>query len=409
MKKEIKQKDYINFIKINGNNKIKNNIQKKTNKDKLMMIKAYNFTLLSFKKNKTINLYNKIGINILFHIVNNIFIRLRIYTFVNLLSHYYDIKDNDNFINIRALLSNILLKKLITKRCFILKYYFYKFHSRVFSVSFNEKNNLNEFTKLKKINNLQEKKIVEYQNILKNYESQNSSSIKEKIEDLSNKYEEIISKISKENTQELMKLSNENLSLRTSLNELSKQNEEQIKLIKELNDKNYIYKEKEKNVDKKINEIKVKYENFQKNIDNMNITLEKLKKENDEYKDKIKELKELNEKYEKNKINENEYNNIKNQKDELKINYDNINNKYIILRSDYVKMKINYDNNQKEFQKAIKEMDTYSQLLMALEKKLNKSENDKKKAELERDKALIEIRNVRERYINIMSNNNNIY
>ena len=37
---------------------------------------------------------------------------------------------------------------------------------------------------------------------------------------------------------------------------------------------------------------------------------------------------------------------------------------------------------------------------------MNKAENDKKKAELERDKAYIEIRNIRERYINIMSNNN---
>ena len=39
---------------------------------------------------------------------------------------------------------------------------------------------------------------------------------------------------------------------------------------------------------------------------------------------------------------------------------------------------------------------------------MNKAELDKKKAESERDKVILETRNIRERYINIMSNNNNI-
>lgn len=381
-----------------------NNINKKSFGERLMMIKAHNFSLISsIDRLTSFKIYNKIGINILYNVINNIFIKIRISIFMNILSFYYDIKDNTNFINIKKLLSNILLKKLLNKKCLTLKYFFYKFHSKIFSLAFNEKNDLNEFTKIKKINNLQEQKIIEYKNIIKNYESQNSLSLKEKVEEISDKYEEIISKISKENTKELMKLSNENISLRTSLNELSKQNEIQMKLIQELNEKKMYYEEKEKNVDKKINEIKLKYENFQKSVNNMNITLEKIKKENNEYKIKNKEL---IEKLEQSKKNEYEYNNINKEKEELKIKYNDINNKYTILRSDYVKMKISYDNNQKEFQKAIKEMDTYSQLLMALEKKMNKAENDKKKAELERDKAYIEIRNIRERYINIMSNNN---
>ena len=68
-------------------------------------------------------------------------------------------------------------------------------------------------------------------------------------------------------------------------------------------------------------------------------------------------------------------------------------------------MKVDFESNKKEFEKAIKEMDTYSQLLVALESKMNKAEKDKIKAELERDKAVQEIREIRQRYINIMSNN----
>ena len=52
-------------------------------------------------------------------------------------------------------------------------------------------------------------------------------------------------------------------------------------------------------------------------------------------------------------------------------------------------------------------MDAYSQLLLTLENKMNKAEIDKKKAEFERDNAIMETRNIRERYINIMSSNNN--
>ena len=50
-------------------------------------------------------------------------------------------------------------------------------------------------------------------------------------------------------------------------------------------------------------------------------------------------------------------------------------------------------------------MDTYSQLLITLENKMNKAENDKIKAELERDRAIQETKEIRQRYIDIMSNN----
>ena len=290
---------------------IKKENENNNEQNNYMMVRAINFSFISSFNNKII------GINNLNNVINTRLLKNKISTFVNLLSHYYDIKDNDNYINIRKLLSNILLKKLINKKYNSLRYYFYKFHTKISSLN-NEKNNIDS------------------------------------LPDIIDKYEKIISKLSKEHTQELMKLSNENLTLRTDINTLNSTLDN--------------YKQKEINTNSKIKEIKSQYDNFQNIIENMNKKLENLKEENISYKNKC---------------------NL-------------INNKYISLMNDY-------NNNKKEFEKAIKEMDTYSQLLITLEKKMNKAEIDKKKAENERDKAIMETRNIRERYINIMSNNNNIY
>ena len=290
---------------------IKKENENNNEQNNYMMVRAINFSFISSFNNKII------GINNLNNVINTRLLKNKISTFVNLLSHYYDIKDNDNYINIRKLLSNILLKKLINKKYNSLRYYFYKFHTKISSLN-NEKNNIDS------------------------------------LPDIIDKYEKIISKLSKEHTQELMKLSNENLTLRTDINTLNSTLDN--------------YKQKEINTYSKIKEIKSQYDNFQNIIENMNKKLENLKEENISYKNKC---------------------NL-------------INNKYISLMNDY-------NNNKKEFEKAIKEMDTYSQLLITLEKKMNKAEIDKKKAENERDKAIMETRNIRERYINIMSNNNNIY
>ena len=260
--------------------------------NELMMIKSVNFSLISHFNKKLI------GLNYLNNVINTHLFKVKSEVYINLLSYYYDIKDNVNYINIRQLLSNILLKKLINKKFNTLKYYFYKYRSHIFSLQ-NLTNESNE-------------------NII-------------------DKYQE-----------------NENLSLRTEINNLNEELEK--------------YKQKEKDVNSKIKEIKSQYNNFQKIIDDMNIKLDNLKKENISYKNK----------------------------------YDLLNNKYIAIV-------VNYNSNKKELEKALKEMDTYSQLLLTLENKMNKAENDKKKAEFERDKAILETRNIRERYINILSSNNNNY
>ena len=50
------------------------------------------------------------------------------------------------------------------------------------------------------------------------------------------------------------------------------------------------------------------------------------------------------------------------------------------------------------------EMELYSQLLQTLENKINIAEIEKKKALNERDKAINDVKILRQRYINIMGN-----
>ena len=219
-----------------------------------------------------------------------------------------------------------------------------------------------------------------------------SGNYKSKIELIKQNYEDLISKNSATHTQELMKLSNENILKRQTINKLNKQIEEQQNLLDNLNKKLIFYqdnnREKEVNMNQKIKIYKNQCTNFQNIIEDLNRKLEKLKNEYEVYKNKNNKLLSI----------EKEYEILKNEND-------NLNNNYIILRKEYVKMKVDFENNKKECEKAIKEMNTYSQLLIALENKMNNAEKDKIKAELERDRAVQETREIRQRYINIMSNN----
>ena len=120
-------------MKVYNNEKLIKENNYNTQENNLMMIKSVNFSLISSLNNKII------GLTCLNSIINKHLLKIKVCVYVNLLSNYYDIKDNDNYINIRKLLSNILLKNLINKKYHTLKYYFYKFHSHIFSLQ-----NLNE-------------------------------------------------------------------------------------------------------------------------------------------------------------------------------------------------------------------------------------------------------------------------
>ena len=51
------------------------------------------------------------------------------------------------------------------------------------------------------------------------------------------------------------------------------------------------------------------------------------------------------------------------------------------------------------------EMEGYSELLMTLESKVKEAELAKKNAEIERDKAVNDVKTIRQRYIDIMGEN----
>jgi len=235
----------------------------------LMMIRSINFSLISPIKVTSSNIFEKadnsiyIGLNYLCNITNNNILGNKTQFYIKLLSFYYETKDNINYISLRKLLSNILLKKIIMKKFSILKYYFIKYHSRTFS-EYISYTNIN-IIELLKINSLHEEKINQYQNLLKNYETKNESqnedqnnqilNLKKQMENTIQKYEDIIAKNSKEHTQELMNLSNENITQRQKINELNKQIEEQKKIVDNLNEKIKSYedndKQKEINIKKK--------------------------------------------------------------------------------------------------------------------------------------------------------------
>ena len=60
------------------------------------------------------------------------------------------------------------------------------------------------------------------------------------------------------------------------------------------------------------------------------------------------------------------------------------------------------EESKNELSKALNEMELYSELLQTLEMKVKDAENKKINAENERDKAINDVKETRQRYINIM-------
>ena len=91
-------------------------------------------------------------------------------------------------------------------------------------------------------------------------------------------------------------------------------------------------------------------------------------------------------------------------KENHKLKRDNeiINNRYKGLKEDFDNLKLLSEESKNELTKAMHEMELYSDLLQTLEKKINIAENDKKNALNERDKAINDVKALRQRYINVM-------
>ena len=60
-----------------------------------------------------------------------------------------------------------------------------------------------------------------------------------------------------------------------------------------------------------------------------------------------------------------------------------------------------------QLEKAMNEMENYNIILLNLESQKKDAEEAQKKAENERDKAINEVKTIRNRYINILSSDNN--
>ena len=91
-----------------------------------------------------------------------------------------------------------------------------------------------------------------------------------------------------------------------------------------------------------------------------------------------------------------------NENSKLKIDNDIIDNKYKNLKKDFEDLKLLSEESKNELTKAMHEMELYSELLQTLENKI--AEKEKKLAFNERDKALNEVKILRQRYINIIGN-----
>lgn len=79
-----------------------------------------------------------------------------------------------------------------------------------------------------------------------------------------------------------------------------------------------------------------------------------------------------------------------------------INNKYNHLKNDFDNLKVLSEESKGELGKAMHEMEMYAQILETLESKAKQAEYDKINAENERDKAINDVKEIRQRYINIM-------
>ena len=344
----------------------------------------------------------------------------------------------------------IILQKNIYKniiKSIFFKYIFYKYYFRTSHLL--QLKLQKELAKMIDKYAFQEKKMLQFQEIFKKYESSNNIDIKNKDtliskyqqeicnlkqnndiknknyndeiknkENLIFKYQQEISELNKNNemvnkklNEDIVNLTNENIKQKKMLSDLNKIIIEEKKLIEELNEAVDFYKnentQNENKFNKKIISIKNEYNTFETKIDTMNQHLEKLQTDNNNYKtdnekliDKNNQLMTMIKNY---KDYEAEYNNLMEEKLKLEKNYEELNSKYIDVKSENVKMRVVYENNKKEFSQALKEMDTYSQLLIALEEKMHKAENEKIQAEMERDKAVQETKDIRQRYINIMS------
>jgi chromosome segregation ATPase len=269
----------------------------------------------------------------------------------------------------------------------------------------------------------------EYEKSKNNKQEQTINKYESKIEQLNNllkekniQYEKL-KKISSESTQELIETNNENSEQKKEIKQLTI---EKNNLLKKLDEYNYTLNSLKENISLREEEIlKIKNEN-ENNQNNLNLKNEELKIENINYKNKIDEMNnyliQLNSemkkvKFENNELkkskeefseilkqtknNEIENINLKNLLEQYKINYEEITEKYNDIKKKHDELNNIVEEREKQLLQAMGEMEGYSVLLEQIEERI-------RKAEEERDKAINDVKTIRQRYINLLGEDKSI-
>ena len=357
--------------------------------------------------------------------------------FINFHSLYHQNKITKSYKMFRSLLINLKMKSIFknilncTQKYFFFKYYFIKYNS--ISINTSLLITKKELQKNIESNNKLNSQINIFQETFKKYEESNTREKNEKDniinkqkniintlkEELSQKYTQFekMKKTAKDSAAELISSSNDNNKQRKIIQKLNEELKElqnnkiiyenQIKnqqeVIKNLNEKikkdQSEYEQNEQDVSNQIEKLKNQFNEYENSIEKLNLENINLKKENEKLKFNNENLNSNKEELmiliENNKNYEKENNILKNENKELKINNEEINMKYNNL-------KILSEEIKSQLSKAMKEMDEYSEILQASELRIKEAENQKINAENERDKAINDVREIRQRYINIM-------
>ena len=363
--------------------------------------------------------------------------KTKIKFFINLIFFYYQKKIAESFKMFRNLLINLKLKILLKNKFngpsqfYFLKYYLIKYKTNILNISLIK--NIETNNKLNSQINL-------FQETFKKYEESNIKEKKEK-DGIISKQKLIINDLNKETTKlkenyekiklaakdrdsELISTSNESNKQKKTIEKLNKEikslqeeklsNENKIKvqqdLIKNLNDKmkkdQLDYEQNEIDVNTQIEKLKIQFDEYEKSIqklNNQNMTLktenEKLKINNQNLNNNKEELISI---IQESKNYEIENESLISLNKELKNNNEELSIKYQKLKKEFDDLKTMSEESKSELSKALNEMELYSELLQTLEIKVKDAENKKINAEKERDKAINDVREIRQRYINIM-------
>jgi chromosome segregation ATPase len=240
----------------------------------------------------------------------------------------------------------------------------------------------------------------------------------EKLKQLSNESTKELINTNNEFTQQKNEIQNLNEQLNSitneyesAINELNSKDEQISKLKNQLNQFNKEYETFCKKKENEIGAAKAAINEYETQLDNMSNQIGKLSRENQKIKAANEDLLKCNDELTSLVRNAKNYEienaTLKTQNEQFKMDCDDINKKYLLLKKEYEQLKELSEENKNDLIKALEEMESYSEYLQALEMKIKEAEDAKMMAENERDNAFKEVKTIRQRYINILGENNN--